>query len=85
MSPGCFLSSQVWRQGKGDFFLGCLLMAEVSTPFVCLGKILIQVRGYLRVYEPDWRAWEGQALSGTCKDFLKERRSVISGSDYKPG
>ena len=38
-------SSQVWRQGKGDFFLGCLLMAEVSTPFVCLGKILIQVRG----------------------------------------
>lgn len=57
-----FLSSQVWRQGKGDFFLGCLLMAEVSTPFVCLGKILIQVRGYLRVYKPDWRAWEGQAL-----------------------
>lgn len=44
-----FLSSQVWRQGKGDFFLGCLLMAEVSTPFVCLGKILIQVRGALRV------------------------------------
>ena len=39
-------SSQVWRQGKGDFFLGCLLMAEVSTPFVCLGKILIQVRGH---------------------------------------
>lgn len=38
-------SPQVWRQGKGDFFLGCLLMAEVSTPFVCLGKILIQVRG----------------------------------------
>lgn len=52
-NPGCqalsVLSSQVWRQGKGDFFLGCLLMAEVSTPFVCLGKILIQVRGELRV------------------------------------
>uniref|UniRef100_A0A8C2S7A0 TLC domain-containing protein n=1 Tax=Capra hircus TaxID=9925 RepID=A0A8C2S7A0_CAPHI len=38
----CFPLSVVWRQGKGDFFLGCLLMAEVSTPFVCLGKILIQ-------------------------------------------
>uniref|UniRef100_A0A8D1K8J2 TLC domain-containing protein n=1 Tax=Sus scrofa TaxID=9823 RepID=A0A8D1K8J2_PIG len=45
----CFPLSVVWRQGKGDFFLGCLLMAEVSTPFVCLGKILIQVRGELRV------------------------------------
>lgn len=34
---------QLWRQGKGDFFLGCLLMAELSTPFVCLGKVLILV------------------------------------------
>uniref|UniRef100_A0A9L0IJ14 TLC domain containing 3B n=1 Tax=Equus asinus TaxID=9793 RepID=A0A9L0IJ14_EQUAS len=40
----CFPLSVVWRQGKGDFFLGCLLMAEVSTPFVCLGKILIQYK-----------------------------------------
>ncbi|XP_034275538.1 ceramide synthase isoform X1 [Pantherophis guttatus] len=31
----------LWRQGKGDFFLGCMLMAELSTPFVCLGKVLI--------------------------------------------
>ncbi|XP_037670523.1 ceramide synthase isoform X2 [Choloepus didactylus] len=41
----CFPLSVVWRQGKGDFFLGCLLMAEISTPFVCLGKILIQGEG----------------------------------------
>ncbi|KAG3259595.1 family with sequence similarity 57 member B, transcript variant X1 [Ictidomys tridecemlineatus] len=40
----CFPVSVVWRQGKGDFFLGCMLMAEVSTPFVCLGKILIQYK-----------------------------------------
>ncbi|XP_036166666.1 ceramide synthase [Myotis myotis] len=40
----CFPLSVVWRQGKGDYFLGCLLMAEVSTPFVCLGKILIQYK-----------------------------------------
>ncbi|XP_017518005.1 double C2-like domain-containing protein alpha isoform X6 [Manis javanica] len=40
----CFPLSVVWRQGKGDFFLGSLLMAEVSTPFVCLGKILIQYK-----------------------------------------
>uniref|UniRef100_A0A8D2EUL7 TLC domain containing 3B n=1 Tax=Theropithecus gelada TaxID=9565 RepID=A0A8D2EUL7_THEGE len=49
----CFPLSVVWRQGKGDFFLGCMLMAEVSTPFVCLGKILIQVSEHGRVREPD--------------------------------
>ncbi|XP_009332604.1 PREDICTED: protein FAM57B-like, partial [Pygoscelis adeliae] len=37
----CFPVAALWRQGKGDFFLGCLLMAELSTPFVCLGKVLI--------------------------------------------
>ncbi|XP_066840488.1 ceramide synthase-like [Anser cygnoides] len=37
----CFPVATLWRQGKGDFFLGCLLMAELSTPFVCLGKVLI--------------------------------------------
>nr|XP_033802449.1 ceramide synthase [Geotrypetes seraphini] len=40
----CFPMSVFWRQGKGDFFLGCMLMAELSTPFVCLGKILIQYK-----------------------------------------
>uniref|UniRef100_A0A8C0UYI9 TLC domain-containing protein n=1 Tax=Cyanistes caeruleus TaxID=156563 RepID=A0A8C0UYI9_CYACU len=40
----CFPVATLWRQGKGDFFLGCLLMAELSTPFVCLGKVLILVR-----------------------------------------
>ncbi|PKU29165.1 protein hypothetical protein [Limosa lapponica baueri] len=39
----CFPVAALWRQGKGDFFLGCLLMAELSTPFVCLGKVLILV------------------------------------------
>lgn len=47
---------QLWRQGKGDFFLGCLLMAELSTPFVCLGKVLILVsmatEGHHRVPTP---------------------------------
>lgn len=65
-----FLSSQVWRQGKGDFFLGCLLMAEVSTPFVCLGKILIQVRGYLRVYEPDGGHGKGRHFEGPARRIL---------------
>ncbi|XP_043942228.1 ceramide synthase [Protopterus annectens] len=40
----CFPVSVLWRGGKGDFFLGCMLMAELSTPFVCLGKILIQYK-----------------------------------------
>lgn len=61
---GSFLSSQVWRQGKGDYFLGCLLMAEVSTPFVCLGKILIQVRGHLRVESPQGGRGKGRRLQG---------------------
>ncbi|KAJ4931621.1 hypothetical protein JOQ06_010062 [Pogonophryne albipinna] len=38
----CFPASQMWRQGKGDFFQGVLFLAELSTPFVCLGKVLIQ-------------------------------------------
>ncbi|XP_018414618.1 PREDICTED: protein FAM57B [Nanorana parkeri] len=40
----CFPVSVLWREGKGDFFLGCMLMAELSTPFVCLGKVLIQYK-----------------------------------------
>ncbi|XP_053310828.1 TLC domain-containing protein 3A [Spea bombifrons] len=31
------------RQDKGDFFVGCLFIAEMSTPFVSLGKVLIQL------------------------------------------
>ncbi|XP_062328749.1 TLC domain-containing protein 3A-like [Osmerus eperlanus] len=31
------------RRGLGDFFVGCLLTTELSTPFVSLGKILIQL------------------------------------------
>ncbi|XP_043911360.1 TLC domain-containing protein 3A isoform X2 [Protopterus annectens] len=30
------------RRGLGDFLVGCLLMMEMSTPFLSLGKILIQ-------------------------------------------
>lgn len=37
------LALQFWRQGKGDYFQGIMFMAELSTPSVCLGKILIQV------------------------------------------
>lgn len=37
------LRLQFWRQGKGDYFQGIMFMAELSTPSVCLGKILIQV------------------------------------------
>uniref|UniRef100_A0A8C7Y3T2 TLC domain containing 3Bb n=1 Tax=Oryzias sinensis TaxID=183150 RepID=A0A8C7Y3T2_9TELE len=40
----CFPVSVFYRQGKGDYFQGIMFMAEFSTPSVCLGKILIQVR-----------------------------------------
>ncbi|XP_019950574.2 TLC domain-containing protein 3A [Paralichthys olivaceus] len=32
-----------FRRGLGDFFVGCLFTTEFSTPFVSLGKILIQL------------------------------------------
>ncbi|XP_029913509.1 TLC domain containing 3Ba isoform X2 [Myripristis murdjan] len=38
----CFPASVFWRQGKGDYFQGVLFLAELSTPSVCLGKVLIQ-------------------------------------------
>ncbi|XP_062331627.1 ceramide synthase [Osmerus eperlanus] len=40
----CFPVSVFWRQGKGDYFQGLMFMAEISTPSVCLGKILIQYK-----------------------------------------
>ncbi|XP_028672796.1 ceramide synthase [Erpetoichthys calabaricus] len=40
----CFPISVFWRQGKGDFFQGCMFLAELSTPSVCLGKVLIQYK-----------------------------------------
>ncbi|XP_077398288.1 TLC domain-containing protein 3A-like isoform X2 [Festucalex cinctus] len=32
-----------YRRGLGDFFLGCFFITEFSTPFLCFGKILIQL------------------------------------------
>ncbi|XP_076591868.1 TLC domain-containing protein 3A-like [Chaetodon auriga] len=32
-----------FRRGLGDFFVGCLFTTEFSTPFVSIGKILIQL------------------------------------------
>lgn len=32
-----------FRKDQGDFFIGCLFLTELSTPFVSMGKILIQL------------------------------------------
>ncbi|KAM9779951.1 ceramide synthase-like [Neosynchiropus ocellatus] len=40
----CCPASLVWRGGKGDYFQGVLFLAELSTPFVSLGKVLIQFK-----------------------------------------
>lgn len=32
-----------FRRGLGDFFIGCMFLTELSTPFVSLGRILIQL------------------------------------------
>ncbi|XP_067225514.1 ceramide synthase isoform X3 [Chanodichthys erythropterus] len=44
MVTACFPISVFWRQGKGDYFQGVMFLAELSTPSVCLGKILIQYK-----------------------------------------
>ncbi|XP_010212815.1 PREDICTED: protein FAM57A [Tinamus guttatus] len=36
--------TQHFRGELGDFFVGCIFMAELSTPFVSLGKILMQLQ-----------------------------------------
>lgn len=36
--------TQRLRGDLGDFFVGCIFMAELSTPFVSLGKVLIQLK-----------------------------------------
>ncbi|XP_030042149.1 TLC domain-containing protein 3A [Microcaecilia unicolor] len=36
--------SLYFRRDLGDFFVGCLFLAELSTPFVSLGKVLIQLK-----------------------------------------
>ncbi|XP_061837510.1 ceramide synthase-like isoform X2 [Nerophis lumbriciformis] len=38
----CLPASLVWRRGKGDYFQGLLLLAELSTPCVSLAKVLMQ-------------------------------------------
>ncbi|KAM8723971.1 TLC domain containing 3Ba [Acanthopagrus schlegelii] len=40
----CFPASLLWRRGQGDFFQGVLFLAELSTPSVCLGKVLIRYK-----------------------------------------
>lgn len=42
-APHRCLCSQHFRGELGDFFVGCIFTAELSTPFVSLGKILMQV------------------------------------------
>ncbi|KAK9974251.1 hypothetical protein ABG768_022357 [Culter alburnus] len=32
-----------FRKDQGDYFIGCLFLTELSTPFVSVGKILIQL------------------------------------------
>nr|XP_035926824.1 TLC domain-containing protein 3A isoform X3 [Halichoerus grypus] len=36
--------AQRLRGDLGDFFVGCIFMAELSTPFVSLGRVLIQAK-----------------------------------------
>lgn len=39
----CLPITLFFRRGLGDFFVGCLFTTEFSTPFVTIGKILIQL------------------------------------------
>lgn len=46
----CLSVPQFFRREQGDFFIGCLFLTELSTPFVSLGKILIQVRQHVHMF-----------------------------------
>ncbi|XP_069768112.1 TLC domain-containing protein 3A-like [Narcine bancroftii] len=40
----CLPITVFYRKGLGDFFLGCLFLAELSTPFISFAKILSQLK-----------------------------------------
>uniref|UniRef100_A0A3P8VSV4 TLC domain-containing protein n=1 Tax=Cynoglossus semilaevis TaxID=244447 RepID=A0A3P8VSV4_CYNSE len=46
----CCPASLLWRQGTGDYFQGVLFLAELSTPSVCLSKVLIQVNTHTHTH-----------------------------------
>ncbi|XP_070305906.1 ceramide synthase isoform X1 [Salvelinus sp. IW2-2015] len=69
----CFPVSVFWRQGKGDYFQGVMFMAELSTPSVCLGKILIQVCLHPPLHSALWGSLavqRGGLLSHGSTDLL---------------
>lgn len=49
-------SLQRLREDLGDFFVGCIFMAELSTPFVSLGRVLIQacMSGTAGMVQREW-------------------------------
>ncbi|XP_026565979.1 protein FAM57A [Pseudonaja textilis] len=44
LPPSPSFSLQHLRGERGDFFVGCIFTAELSTPFVSLGKTLMQLK-----------------------------------------
>lgn len=44
LSPFSSFRLQRLRGELGDFFVGCIFTAELSTPFVSLGRVLIQLK-----------------------------------------
>lgn len=57
-----------FRKDQGDFFIGCLFLTELSTPFVSLGKILIQPPGVV--------AAQGQRRHGAAHLFHVPHRPL---------
>lgn len=74
-----FFFLQKLRGELGDFFVGCIFTAELSTPFVSLGRVLIQVR--MSEAADVRRGWGGDPAL-PWRD-LSARRQVMSSS--KPG
>ncbi|KAK3553111.1 hypothetical protein QTP86_031688 [Hemibagrus guttatus] len=72
----CFPVSVFWRQGKGDYFQGVMFLAELSTPSVCLGKILIQVGCELEQKERFWSELD------EVMESIPTGERVVIGADF---
>ena len=60
----------MWRRNKGDFFLACVYMNEMSTPFLSLKAILEKVNRVCRFYN----SGEKVVYYSMCFDWKKDKQ-----------
>ena len=81
----CFsLSLQFFRKDQGDFFVGCLFLTELSTPFVSMGKILIQVSASERANRPaDTHAGQTGCRAQSSGNWQMHNRNTLENARFR--